>query len=69
MSLSRSLRGVLAILPMAVALGALSGCDNSSAPQTPEYPKVGAPPPASATKATPAKGMDRVGSDSGVPNP
>jgi hypothetical protein len=61
-------RSVLPLLPVVTSVLLLAGCDSGGGSQTSEFPKMqkGSLPPA--PSKTPAKGMDRIGSES-APNP
>jgi hypothetical protein len=62
-------RSVRRLLPLVTSVLLLAGCDSGGGSQTAEFPKMQKGTAPAAPSKTPAKGMDRVGSDSGVPNP
>ena len=58
------------MLPLVTAVLLLAGCDSSGgSSQTAEFPKMGKANVQTSAPKAPAKGMDRIGSESGVPNP
>ena len=57
-------------VPLMTAVFLLAGCDSGGgSSQTAEFPKMGKANVQTSTPKTPAKGMDRVGSESGPPSP
>lgn len=70
MSLPRSLRCALSFIPLVAGLLGLAGCGDTTTTKPAEFPPVGnAPAAQTTTKAEPAKGSDRAGSEQGKPNP